>query len=113
MTADTTAYAILGLQPGADRDAVEAAYRRLIKRHHPDRAGGDNSRAAEINRAYFELRGRAPSDSDERQPAGIAEAIYMRRAGRNRSVRRKRRRGVRWKAMAVAACLVAAFAWRS
>lgn len=49
-------YATLGLEPGADRDAVERAYRRLIKHHHPDREGGDGARAADITRAYRELR---------------------------------------------------------
>ena len=42
---------------GADAAAVDEAYRRLIKQHHPDREGGDSTRAAEINRAYRELRG--------------------------------------------------------
>lgn len=60
---DASAYAALGLEPGADRDSVERAYRTLIKHHHPDRAGGDAARAAEITRAYRELReGRAPRD---------------------------------------------------
>lgn len=56
MPAPASAYAALGLEPGADREAVERAYRELIKRYHPDRSGGDAARAAEINRAYFELR---------------------------------------------------------
>ena len=56
MAADASAYAILGLEPGADSAAIERAYKRLIKQHHPDRAGGDARRAAEINRAYRELR---------------------------------------------------------
>jgi hypothetical protein len=56
MAADASAYAALGLEPGADDAAVEQAYKRLIKQHHPDRQGGDSSRAAEINRAYRELR---------------------------------------------------------
>lgn len=51
-------YAILGLEPGADSAAIDRAYKDLIKRHHPDRDGGDARRAAEINRAYGELRGR-------------------------------------------------------
>ena len=51
------AFAVLGLEPGADSAAVERAYKRLIKQHHPDREGGDATRAAEINRAYRELRG--------------------------------------------------------
>ncbi|MEO8176457.1 MAG: J domain-containing protein [Sphingomicrobium sp.] len=56
MLGPASAYDVLGLEPGADRAAIEEAYRRLIKRYHPDRSGGDAARAAEINRAYFELR---------------------------------------------------------
>lgn len=56
MTPLQSAYAALGLDPGASRAQVDDAYRRLIKRHHPDRAGGDPSRAAEVNRAYTLLR---------------------------------------------------------
>ena len=56
MAADGSAYATLGLEPGADAEAIARAYKRLIKQFHPDRAGGDAGRAAEINRAYRELR---------------------------------------------------------
>jgi hypothetical protein len=56
MAHDGSAYAALGLQPGADATAIERAYKSLIKQHHPDREGGDSARAAEINRAYRELR---------------------------------------------------------
>ena len=57
MAGRASAFAVLGLEAGADSAAVEQAYRRLIKQHHPDRAGGDAVRAAEITRAYRELRG--------------------------------------------------------
>ena len=56
MAADPAAYAVLGLDPGADWAAVERAYKTLISRHHPDRLGGDEKRAAEITAAYRELR---------------------------------------------------------
>ena len=56
MAGDASPYATLGLKPGADAAAIAKAYKRLIKRHHPDRAGGDVKRASEINRAYRELR---------------------------------------------------------
>lgn len=60
MGGNAAAYAALGLEPDADSADIERAYRRLIKRYHPDR-GGDGERAAEINRAYREL---------SRRPAG-------------------------------------------
>lgn len=91
MKADATALAVLGLPPGADRAAVEAAYKRLIKRYHPDRDGGDSDRAAEINRAYFELRGRTLGNVQDDRPANIGEAIYARRARPLRRLRRRRR----------------------
>jgi hypothetical protein len=65
MAGDGSAYAALGLEPGADTAAVEAAYKRMIKRYHPDREGGDAKRAAEINRAYRELRGGPARDKLE------------------------------------------------
>ena len=57
MTGRASAFAVLGLSPGADGAAIEQAYKQLIKRHHPDRQGGDAIRAAEITKAYRELRG--------------------------------------------------------
>lgn len=56
MTRDE-AYAILGLQPGADDRAVKAAHRRLMTSFHPDRGGSDYL-AALINRARDLLLGR-------------------------------------------------------
>ena len=64
MAGIASAYAALGLQPGADAIAIERAYKRLIKQYHPDREGGDPARAAEIIRAYQQLRsGLAPQDT--------------------------------------------------
>lgn len=73
MSGDHSAYAALGLRPGAARAEVDEAYRRLIKRYHPDRMGGDCSRAAEINRAYTQLRRQpaAPAPPRRRVPVPI------------------------------------------
>lgn len=62
MTLEDSAYCALGLRRGASRAAVDDAYRRLMKVHHPDRSGGDGARAAEINRAYTYLRRDLPND---------------------------------------------------
>jgi curved DNA-binding protein CbpA len=51
------AYAILGLQPGADDQAVKKAHRQLMARFHPDRGGSDYL-AALINHARDLLLGR-------------------------------------------------------
>jgi DnaJ-like protein len=51
-------FAVLGVTPGASAEEVAAAYRRLAKRWHPDRTGGqqDAHRMAEINAAYDLVR---------------------------------------------------------
>jgi len=49
MTRDE-AYAILGLEPGASRQAIIEAHRKLMQRNHPDR-GGSAWLAARINDA--------------------------------------------------------------
>jgi curved DNA-binding protein CbpA len=51
-------FAVLGVAPGAAPRELNAAYRELAKRWHPDRGGGDEAqrRMAEINAAYDLLR---------------------------------------------------------
>ena len=49
------AYAELDVTPDASDEAIDAAYRRLMSRYHPDRVAG----AAEDVRALAETRARA------------------------------------------------------
>lgn len=44
------AYQVLGLRPGASREEIQAAYRRLIQRVHPDH-GGSPYLATRLNQA--------------------------------------------------------------
>lgn len=55
-TAGPDPWALLGVQPGAGRDVVDAAYRAGLKRHHPDR-GGDAEQLLALNRAYAAVTG--------------------------------------------------------
>jgi hypothetical protein len=48
------AYQVLGLEPGAGRDAIIQAHKRMIQKVHPDR-GGSNYLAAKINQAKQRL----------------------------------------------------------
>ena len=57
----------LELEPGAPWDEVRAAYRRLLRAHHPDVAGSDaatTARTAGIIEAYAVLRARRGSDEE-------------------------------------------------
>ncbi|MGF1474694.1 MAG: J domain-containing protein [Geminicoccaceae bacterium] len=51
---DAQAYRVLGLEPGADADAIKAAHKRLMAKLHPDR-GGSDFLAAQINAARAHL----------------------------------------------------------
>jgi molecular chaperone DnaJ len=44
-------YAVLGVTPGASAAEIKAAYRALVKRHHPD-AGGDDQTILALNAAW-------------------------------------------------------------
>jgi len=83
MSREESAYAALGLRPGASRAAVDEAYRRLIKRYHPDMEGGDPCRAAEINRAYTELRRRGSAVSIRPRPR-VPMSVQRRSEGRGK-----------------------------
>src|SRR5688572_26169477 len=53
-------YDVLNVSPDAEAVVIDAAYRALMKKYHPDQAASSgeegNSSAAEINRAFAVLR---------------------------------------------------------
>ena len=111
MAASTASYVVLGLGPGADRAAVDRAYRALMKLYHPDR-GGDPAKAVEINRAYAEItRPSAVTREPEPDPTDLAFALYARRVALNAARAREAKRRSRWPLMAVPLLLLAAAAW--
>src|SRR5919202_178499 len=58
MAAVRTHYEILNVAPDAELVVIEAAYRALMKKYHPDQGGGaaNGPSAAQINSAYAVLR---------------------------------------------------------
>ena len=56
MSINFDAYKTLQVVPDADDIVVEAAFRVLARRYHPDAPSGDAARMAAINRAYDLLR---------------------------------------------------------
>lgn len=53
------AFDVLKLDPSADRAAIKARYKELVKKHHPDANGGDRSseeRLRQIIQAYNALK---------------------------------------------------------
>ncbi len=71
-------YQVLGVSPGAPGAVIKAAYRALMKIHHPD-VGGDPQRAKEIEEAYRILsqavqpiRGRA---APSREVKSVGQAV--------------------------------------
>jgi DnaJ-like protein len=74
-------FAELGVAPDASAEEVAAAYRRLAKQWHPDRAGGEGAaRMAQINAAYDLLRSEAWLERHGAAPPAPAPAAPARRA---------------------------------
>lgn len=67
---ETDPYRVLGLSPGASKDEVTKAYRKLAKKYHPDLNPGDESAAkkmAEVNAAYDSIMNGTPYGPRARQ----------------------------------------------
>jgi curved DNA-binding protein CbpA len=80
-------YRVLGLRPGADGEKIKAAYRRLVKRFHPDINAGDTratQRTKDIIRAYQTLgepEARAAYDIEFARQRSEARRRFLRSMG--------------------------------
>jgi len=82
-------YAVLGLARGASAAAIKAAYRALVKRHHPD-AGGDSERMLALNAAWEVL---GDGERRRRYDAGLGGVSLQSSAESPRSAGQPGRRG--------------------
>lgn len=93
-------YRILQVHPTAEPEVIQAAYRRLARKYHPDAEGGSEARMAELNAAYavlgdpvlradFDRRhgGSDPAfEADPRERAPTADSVPPARATRPQPV---------------------------
>jgi DnaJ-domain-containing protein 1 len=94
------AYAVLGVAPGASDVELRAAYRELVKRHHPDHNAGSPESAArfeQVQNAYAvitrlrQLPGHGVNESDhgtEDRIAAIEAELARQKAARQAAAAR-------------------------
>lgn len=81
------AYKVLQVDPEADHDVIQAAYRRLARRYHPDLPGGPpdaSARMATINAAWALVATPAARAAYDRARSGFPGPLSQ-RAGQPRS----------------------------
>lgn len=84
---------VLGVAPGASREELHDAYRRLVKLHHPDHNGGSaeaTRRFQEIQAAYDEIKRGGRQDASAPpppRPAPDDPAVEVRMADLERELR--------------------------
>ncbi|KAM3215124.1 hypothetical protein ACQJBY_067224 [Aegilops geniculata] len=81
VAAGRTHYEVLGVGAGASRGEIKAAYRRIAREVHPDAAGGGGDEGfIRLHTAYATLADPGERARYDRDVAGRAAAMIMRRA---------------------------------
>ena len=73
-------YDVLNVSPGAEPEVIDAAYKALMKKYHPDQGvstGIGRRSAADINKAYAILRDPAKRGEYDRRETALQEPLYF------------------------------------
>ncbi|PSJ37238.1 J domain-containing protein [Allosphingosinicella deserti] len=108
MASQRSLYEILNVAPTAEGVVIEAAYRALMKKYHPDHLAGSASEgsAAEINRAFAILRDpERRSDYDRRQWVRAQDIVLVQSSAPPSPPRRTRAIMFGWSGWIVAVVL--------
>lgn len=96
---DVDPYEILGLEPGVSWEEIRTAYRRLVKKHHPDKNPGDPASEwifKQVDQAYKDLKDIAGVHAVEESPrptgSGPAQESDRQARGPQARARREDRR---------------------
>jgi curved DNA-binding protein CbpA len=68
---DNDAYRVLQIDPAAETSVLQAAYRALARRYHPDGEAPDPARMAALNRAYALVRTPELRTAYDRERSGL------------------------------------------
>jgi uncharacterized protein YdaL len=57
----TSSYDILGVSTHSTKQEIRIAYKRLLKKHHPDTGDGDRTQLENVQKAFAELKNKKES----------------------------------------------------
>ena len=72
----STPYEVLGIQPGATKDEIRAAYKRAAMKHHPDR-GGSPKAFQDVQEAYTALQDRICPDCGNKGSVTTRRGVFV------------------------------------
>jgi len=66
-------YETLNVSKDATPDEIKKSYRKLVKEHHPDKTGGDDSKFKQISEAYETLSDAVKRDQYDNKSSGYSQ----------------------------------------
>ena len=68
-------YQVLEINKYSSKEEIRLAYKRLMKKHHPDSGDGDTQKLNEVKEAYIRLKDNKVRTADKNLTVGISVTI--------------------------------------